>query len=209
VAFKRTDFLRTPDAISKDEFSEMAHAARGNVGAPSPGLLGLVWNWVDPARSPDASFNVIVEYWFDEQDAAAPRAQSWLADATVATLWTREVVIRPLAPDAVAGVKRIGLVGAAPSMPRAQFFHEWEYDHAPVVLTQPHLQRYALHMLDGERAAGSPWDGYAELRWTDWDGYEESRQAIRARVTSGALDFFHAHELFHVHEDVVKAPPAI
>jgi hypothetical protein len=208
VATKRTDFLRTPHAISKEDFHDMVRAATSDDDTPSPSLLGLVWNWVDPVRSPDASFNIIVEYWLDEHVAAAATpAQSWPSAATIVTLWTREVVIRALAPSATASVKRIGLVGAAPTMPRAQFFHEWEFDHAPAVVKQPHLERYALHMLDGERAPGLPWDGYAELRWTDWDGYEASRRAIRARITSGALDFFHAHELFHVEEYVILAPP--
>jgi hypothetical protein len=95
-------------------------------------------------------------------------------------------------------------------MPQTQFFHDWVEEHAPPVDRQPGLERYVLNLLTRDRELDMPWDGYAELWWTDWDAYESGRAHIRERNDlNQRLGFFHAHELLLVEEHVALEPPRV
>lgn len=212
MPFKSTDFVRRAESVPAEAvLSTWLQHHEGRV-RQTPGLTGLVFNLVDHARSPGTRYDAAIEYWF--ADEAAYRASTPLADSAtgfiasdVMTLHTREVVIRAQPPERAAPrAKRIGLVGRRPETSQPTFFHEWVDVHAPPVDRQPGLERYVLNLTTTDLLPALPWDGYAQLWWTDWDAYENARATIQTGLRE-RLAFFDAHELLLVDEHVSVPPP--
>jgi hypothetical protein len=218
---KCTEFIRRAPGLAREAFLATWLERRAPLFARLPRLKGLVFNLVDRARSPNATYDAAIEFWFESADAyaaavndAPPEILSALAagardfmQVDVMALFTREVAVRTLAPGRAAPrAKRIGLVGRRPDTPQAEFFRDWADVHAPPVDRQPGLERYVLNLLARDRALDAPWDGYAELWWTDWDAYEAARAAI-GNDLGRRLDFFHSHELLLVDEYIAIDPP--
>jgi hypothetical protein len=223
--FKCTTFIRRARTLAPAAFLPMWRERRAPMLQRLPGLTGLVFNLVDHVRSPETTYDAAVEHWFESEAAYAQAVNDAPAEITsalaanaadfmqpqVTTLFTREVSIRAQPPGRAASrAKRIGLVGRRPEMPQTQFFHDWVEEHAPPVDRQPGLERYVLNLLTRDRELDMPWDGYAELWWTDWDAYESGRAHIRERNDlNQRLGFFHAHELLLVEEHVALEPPRV
>ena len=221
--FKCTTFIRRAPTIARSALLPMWRERRAPFLARLPGLRGLVFNLVDHERSRGTTYDAAIEHWFEDETAYARAVNDAPADVTSAlaanatefsqadimTLFTREVSIRPQPEGRSAPLaKRIGLVGRRPEMSQARFFRDWVEDHAPPVDRQPGLERYVLNLLARDRELDLPWDGYAELWWTDWAAYEIGRDYIRAQNDlNQRLGFFHAHELLLVEEHVFVEPP--
>lgn len=211
---KRTEFIRRADGLTPEAFLDHWHRCHAPLLRPLAGLRGLVLNLVDRARSPGAPYDAVIELWFDpaaRDDTDPALAAAIAADRAlfmrneVMRFHTREVVIRPVIAQAGRRrVKRIGLVGRAPQTSRESFFQDWVHQHAPQANEQPGLEGYVLNLLDHEQG---PWDGYAELWWTDAQAFEAASLAIRSTV-GARLGFFHSHVLLYVDEHEAISPPA-
>lgn len=209
---KRTEFIRRVDGLAPGAF--LAGLRRhASLLRRLPGLRGMVFNAVDRTRSPDAPFDGVIELWLAD---AAPADRDPALDAALAAdralfmreeilcFHSREVVIRPVIAQAGRRrVKRIGLVGRGPRTTRESFFEDWVHEHAPQANRQPGLEGYVLNLLDDEQA---PWDGYAELWWTDAQAFDAASLAIRSTV-GARLGFFHSHLLLYVDEYEEMPPP--
>ncbi|MBC2777043.1 EthD domain-containing protein [Parasphingopyxis marina] len=217
--FKVTEFLRAHDALSRDALLLQWETDRAPLLLDLPGIRGLSFNQVDPSRSPDASFDGIVEMWFTSEtayrhafDEGDPEllqalAYNWrqFADGPAMGFTTSEIPIVTRAEDRPRGTaKRIGLVGRHPGTSEASFFDDW-LGHAHDAAEQPGLCDYYLNFRTGVRLPSMAWDGYAEMWWTDWETFEAARTTIQPGLAH-RLAFFDAHELFYVEEHVAMEP---
>ncbi|BAI95046.1 hypothetical protein Sj15T_29470 [Sphingobium sp. TA15] len=215
--FKCTEFLRRAPGMTPDAFLAHWEKERAPLLLGLKGLRGLIFNRVIRERSPDAPHDGIIEMWFADEaaythafGAADEQLIGALADdlphfaaGDPMGLFTREVSIR--IPNSKPGnAKRIGLVGRNPGTTEDQFFREWRTVHAKEAANQPGLAGYVLNMRAGPRLPDLPWDGYAQLWWTDWPAFEAASRAIHATV-GARLHFFHAHQLYYVDEFVALA----
>lgn len=209
---KRTEFIRRAAGLTHEAFVDHWRLHRAPLLRCLPGLRGLAFNIVDRARSPDAPYDAVVEHWIDDAAGAAHPVliASLAADQALfmrddaLRFSSREVVVRPVIAQAGRRrVKRIGLVGRGPTTSREEFFADWVHEHAPQANRQPGLEGYVLNLLDHEQA---PWDGYAELWWTDAEAFETASLAIRDTV-GARLGFFHSHMLLYVDEYEDMPPP--
>tara|TARA_Y100000815_G_scaffold235197_1_gene227709 strand:- start:2713 stop:3480 length:768 start_codon:yes stop_codon:yes gene_type:complete len=212
--FKCTEFVRRAPGLAPEAFLEHWQRHRAPLVRLLPGLVGLTFNLIDSDRSPDAPYDGVIELWFADAAAygaavngAAPELVEALATDRPAFiqndflgLFSHEAIIRPASPQSgKQRVKRIGLVGRQPGMNRQQFFEDWVHEHAPQANRQPGLEGYILNLVAGDRFLDSPWDGYAELWWTDAQAFDEASRAIRATV-GRRLGFFHSHLLLYLRE---------
>jgi uncharacterized protein (TIGR02118 family) len=220
-SFKCTQFMRRAAGLRPEAMLDHWQRHRAPLVRQLAGLTGLTFNTVDRSRSPDAPYDAVLEMWFASAAAYAHAVNIADPDLTEALaadrpsfmqsefmgVFTREVIVRPVPPQAKrARAKRIGLVGRQPGMSREQFFKDWVERHAPEADRQPGLEGYVLNLLEQDRLFDSPWDGYAELWWTDWAAFEEGSRAIRSSV-GARLGFFHSHLLLYLDEHEEIAPP--
>jgi uncharacterized protein (TIGR02118 family) len=205
--FKSTEFVFKADGLSSAQFVEHWRTVRAPLVKALPGLLRAVFNPVDKTLSPEVRYDAVVQLWF--KDAAAYRACFNGAHAEVIEalakdapkfmqpdflgMYVREDIVRAPAPGAPRPkAKRIGLVGRHPGTDQAAFFQAWRDKHAREVDPQYGLQAYKLNLIDRERFPDSPYDGYAELWWTDWAAHKEASRQI-ATAYQARSDFFHSH----------------
>lgn len=215
---KHTEFIRRAESLAPEAFLGHWRRRHAPLLRRTPGLRGLVFNIVDRERSPDAPYDGVVELWLDDpagDSAADGAADPTLAEALAADrmlfmrddvlrFTTREVVIRPVIAQAGRlRVKRIGLVGRSPHTSRERFVQDWVHEHAPQANRQPGMEGYVLNLLEEELP---PWNGYAELWWTDAAAFEAASLAIRSTV-GARLGFFHSHLLLYVREYEDIPPP--
>ena len=215
VGVKCAEFYRRPDGVSAEVHLEHWRRVRQPLLAALPGVTRTALNIVHAVRSPQAIFDGVEQIWFRDMDAfraAMNGAEShealagliadtpqFMASTSVSQI-TTEAVIRPLPSSATPTMaKRIGLVGRTPSTDREQFIIEWRDHHAPEVLPQPGLIGYSLNVSERERTPSAPWDGYAELWWTDWDAFDEARRLGSAGYANRA-SFFYSHQVAYVTE---------
>lgn len=213
--FKCTEFVRRRTGITTQDMIEHWRHVRAPLLRKVPGLAKFTFNVVDERRTPD-SYHGAVEMWFDSAAAydvlqtgagaehlhrLSEDAKQWMHPEFHA-MFTRETVIRELPPGAPApGAKRLGLIGRPPGMEPLEYIAKWRDEHASEVDKQPGLQRYTLNSIAGPRFPSSPWDGYAELSWTDWPAFEAASRRIRQQGDFGSrLAFFHSHRIMLVEE---------
>lgn len=208
-----SEFVSRPDGLKSDDWIRHWLENRKPLIRAVPGVAAARLNVLDPERSPEAPYHGVVQYGFASH-AAMLRATGGardpaLDDALTAdnrifqkrdpmTIVSRTISILDAPTSGVSRMaKRIGLVGGRPDMPRQRFQQEWEHVHAPDVLGQYGLEGYLLEMAAQPMGLSAPWDGYAELWWTDWEALAEAqrRGSNNYRERAG---FFHDHLLLYV-----------
>lgn len=208
---KHTTFIRRADGLAPEALLDHWRQRHAPLLRRVPRLRGLVFNIVDRERSPDAPYDSVIELWLDDSATADPVLAETLAADRAAFMGedalrftTREAVVRPVIAQADRRrVKRIGLVGRGPAISQERFLQDWVHEHAPQANRQPGLEGYVLNLLEEEQP---PWNGYAELWWTDAAAFEAASLAIRSTV-GARLGFFHSHLLLYVHEYEDIPPP--
>jgi uncharacterized protein (TIGR02118 family) len=213
--FKVTEFVTRADGLTSAQFVEHWRTVRAPLIKALPGLMRAVFNPVDRALSPEVRYDAAIQLWF--KDAAAYRACFDGAHAEVIEalakdapkfmrpdflgLYTREDIVRSPRPGAPRPkAKRIGLVGRQPGMDQQAFFAAWRDKHARDVDPQFGLQGYKLNLLDRERFPDMPYDGYAELWWTDWPTQKQASRQI-ADAYRARSDFFHSHLIMLISDE--------
>jgi uncharacterized protein (TIGR02118 family) len=212
--FKCTEFVRRRAGLSVDAMIKHWREIRVPLLRQIPGLTKFTFNTVDQQRSPH-TYDAAVELWFEDAAAYESAFTGESAELTHrlsedAKLWmqsdflglfTRETIIRELPLQAPRpGAKRLGLIGRPPGTTPEEYLRAWRDDHAPEVDRQTGLVRYTLNSAV-RRLPSSPWDGYAELSWTDWATFDESARLIRNKNEyAKRASFFHSHLLLLVNE---------
>jgi hypothetical protein len=212
--FKCTEFIRRRPGLELAAMIRHWREVRAPLLRDLPGLARFTFNIVDPQRSPN-TYDGAIEMWFGSAGAydanlvgaraemlhrLGEDAKQWMHPEFLA-MFTRETVIRALPRAVQPKAKRLGLVGRPSGMTPEEYLRRWRDEHAPQVDRQPGLQRYTLNFIEGPRSPSSPWDGYAELSWTDWAAFEEASRQIKMRnEVANRSAFFHTHLLLLVEE---------
>lgn len=215
VPVKCTEYFRSPEGVSPEGQLDLWRETRRPLLARLGGVTGVALNLVHRERSPQFPFDGMVETTFASLAAfrasmngttdaetlveLAANTPRFMQPAGLSLITTAAILREPPSPVRPTMAKRMGLVGRSPSTDRASFLQAWKDVHGPEVMRQPGLEGYVLNIAIEDRTPSSPWDGYAELWWSDWDAFDETSRQGSAGYAARA-GFFFNHLVAYVTE---------